>query len=71
MLRGVQPTMRIACVEAMEQSGIYGYRLLMDKFQNEAYAAVFMFGNRLVLARIPNRWADMLEVHIAEFEQRL
>ena len=61
--------LRAACVLSMQEDGMTGYRLLADRTDNEAYAAVFISGNRLVLARIPDRRAAMLEVHVSEFEQ--
>ena len=64
-----QNILRLACLAAMEMDGVSGYKLYMERNEGEAYAAVFIFGNHLALARIPDRRPAMLDVHISYFEQ--
>ena len=62
-------TLRSACAEAMIQSNLTGYGLLMDRIDGNSYAAVYVGDKSVAIAMIPDRYANTICVGINIYKQ--
>ena len=67
---GPLQSLRLACVKAMGEEENQKHDLLLERSEGKAYAAAFVGEDNLILARIPDRYAKYLEVHLTEYERK-